>query len=95
MDAEQTYSSRLALFQKPRVESSVEEVQYINFGPRNGISEGSIIEFVIPGTSAEYIYLKRTRLKVKARIVMSDGTPIIHKPDNQVGLVNLSLSSLF
>ena len=93
MDAEQTYSSRLALFQKPRIESSVEEVQYINFGPRNGISEGSIIEFVIPGTSAEYIDLKRTRLKVKARIVMSDGTPI--KPDNQVGLVNLSLSSLF
>ena len=34
-----------------------------------------------------------THLKVKARIVMSDGTPI--KPDNQIGLVNLSLSSLF
>ena len=93
MDAEQTYSSRLALFQKPPVETSIEEIQYIEFGPRNGISEGSIIEFVIPGTSAEYIDLKRTRLKVKARILMSDGTAI--KPDNHVGLVNLSLSSLF
>ena len=93
MDSEQTYSSRLALFQKPFVETSVEEIQYIDFSPRNTVSEGSIIEFVIPGTSAEYIDLRRTRLKLKVRIVSSDGKPITS--DMQVGLVNLSLSSLF
>ena len=76
MDTEQTYSSRLALFQKPPVETGIEEIQYIEFGPRNGIFEGSIIEFLILGTSAEYIDLKRTRLKVKARVLMSDGTAI-------------------
>ena len=93
MDSEQTYTSKLAIFQKPYVENSVEEIQYIEFAPRNGISDGSIIEFVIPGTSAEYIDLKKSRLKIKARIVKSDGTPI--KVENKVGLVNLSLSSLF
>ena len=93
MESEQTYSSRLALFQKPYIENSVEEIQYIDFTPRNGLAEGSVIEFVIPGTSAEYIDLRRTRLKIKARIVTNEGKPIT--TDMQVGLVNLSLSSLF
>ena len=93
MDTEQTYSSKLALFQKPYIESSVEEVQYINFLPTSTISDGSVIEFRIPGTSAEYIDLKRSRLKVKAKIVKGDDTPI--GQDSNVGLVNLSLASLF
>ena len=38
MDTEQTYSSKLALFQKPYIESSVEEVQYINFLPTSTVS---------------------------------------------------------
>ena len=92
-DTEQTYSSKLALFQKPYIESSVEEVQYINFLPTSTISDGSVIEFRIPGTSAEYIDLKRSRLKVKAKIVKGDDTPI--GQDSNVGLVNLSLASLF
>ena len=93
MDVEQTYSSKLALFQKPYIENSVDEIQYIDFSPRNTLSDGSVIEFVIPGTSAEYIDLKKTRLKITARIVTSAGNPIT--ADMQVGLVNLSLSSLF
>ena len=78
---------------KNRTESSVEEVQYINFLPTSTISDGSVIEFHIPGTSAEYIDLKRSRLKVKAKIVKGDDTPI--GQDSNVGLVNLSLASLF
>ena len=93
MDTEQTYSSKLALFQKPYIESSVEEVQYINFLPTSPISDGSVTEFRIPGTSAEYIDLKRSRLKVKAKIVKGDDTPI--GQDSNIGLVNLSLASLF
>ena len=93
MDTDQTYSSKLALFQKPYIESSVEEVQYINFLPTSTISDGSVIEFRIPGTSAEYIDLKRSRLKVKAKIVKGDDTPI--GQGSNVGLVNLSLASLF
>ena len=46
-----------------------------------------------PGTSAEYIDLSRSKLKVKARIVKNNGSPI--KAENHVALVNLSLSSIF
>ena len=72
---------------------TVEQVQYIEFLPSSTISKGSVIEFQIPGTSAEYIYLSCSKLKVKTRIVNSDGNPI--KAENQVALVNLSLSSIF
>ena len=92
-DTEQTYTSKLALFQKPYIETSVEDIQYIDFLPTSTISQGSVIEFRIPGTSSEYIDLKRCRLKVKLRIINSDGTPI--GVDNNVGLVNLSLASIF
>ena len=93
MEGEETYTSKLALFQKPYVESSVDEVQYIVFLPTSTISDGSVIEFRIPGTSSEYVDLQRCRLKVKLRIVDNQGTPII--AEDQVGLVNLSLSSIF
>ena len=74
MDGEETYTSKLALFQKPYLESSVDR-------------------FRIPGTSSEYVDLQRCRLKVKLRIVDNQGTPIV--AEDQVGLVNLSLSSIF
>ena len=92
-DSEQTYTSKLALFQKPYIETSVEDIQYIDFLPTSTISQGSVIEFRIPGTSSEYIDLKRCRLKLKLRIINSDGTSI--GMDNHVGLVNLSLASIF
>ena len=93
MDGEETYTSKLALFQKPYVESSVDEVQYIEFLPTSTISDGSVIEFRIPGTSSEYVDLQRCRLKVKLRIVDNQGTPIV--AEDQVGFMNLSLSSIF
>ena len=93
LDSEQTYTSKLALFQKPYIETSVEDIQYIDFLPTSTISQGSVIEFRIPGTSSEYIDLKRWRQKLKLRIINSDGTPI--GMDNNVGLVNLSLASIF
>ena len=69
----------------------MDEVQYIEFLPT--ISDGSVIEFRIPGTSSEYVDLQRCRLKVKLRIVDNLGMPII--AEDKVGLVNLSLSSIF
>ena len=88
MDGEDTYSSKLALFQKPYIESSMDK-----FLPTSTISDGSVIEFRIPGTSSEYVDLQRCRLKVKLQIVDNQGTPIV--AEDKVGLVNLSLSSIF
>ena len=58
VDTEETYSSKLALFQPPAVKTTVEQVQYIEFLPSSTISKGLVIEFRIPGTSADlFIYL--------------------------------------
>ena len=93
MDLEQTYSSKLALFQKPYVEWSVQETQYIDFLPTSTITMDHTIEFCISGTSAEYIDLQRSRLKMKLRIVDNAGTLI--GADSNVDLDNLSLASIF
>ena len=88
LDSEQTYTSKLAFCQKPYIETSVEDIQYIDFLPTSTISQGLVIEFRIIGTSVEYIDLKRCRLKLKLRIINSNGTPI--EMANNVGLVDLS-----
>ena len=92
-DDNKTYCSKLALFQRPYVENAVNEIYYVDFAPRNSFSRGSSIEFNIAPTSPDYIDLSKSRLRVKARILQSDGKPI--GTDNNVGFVNLTLHSLF
>ena len=88
-----SYSSKLAVFQKPFIESAAKDIYYVDFSPRNSYSQGSSIEFNVEPTSPDYIDLSRCRLKVKARILKPDGTPVT--VDNSVGFVNLTLHSLF
>ena len=92
-DINESYSSKLALFQKPFVESAVKEIYYVDFSPRNSFSQNSSIEFNIEPTSPDYIDLSRSRLRIKARILTADGKTI--GKDNNVGFVNLTLHSLF
>ena len=51
------------------------------------------MEFSIPGTSASYIDLRKTRLHIKAAIKKENGS-LVGK-DDLVGFVNLSLHALF
>ena len=92
-DLIESYSSKLALFQKPFVENAVKEIYYVEYAPRNSFSDGSSIEFNVSPTSPDYIDLSKSRLKVKARISKNDGTPVA--PTNKVAFVNLTLHSLF
>ena len=92
-DEQESYSSKLALFQKPYIENAVNEIYYVDFSPRNTYSNGSSIEFSIPPTSPDYIDLSKCRLRVKARILQADGKPIT--TDNSAAFVNLTLHSLF
>ena len=92
-DVNESYSSKLALFQKPFVETAVKEIYYVDFSPKNSFSQNSSIEFNIEPTSPDYIDLSRSRLRIKARILTNEGKPI--GAENKVGFVNLTLHSLF
>ena len=88
-----TYPSKLALFQPVKVEGSILKEHFVEFRPTGQFNKGSCVEFTIPGTSASYIDLRKTRLHIKVAIKKEDGS-LVGK-DDLVGLVNLSLHSLF
>ena len=50
-------------------------------------------DFNIPSQSSSYISLKNSRLNVKLRLTINDGTPL--KDGEVVGLVNLPLQTIF
>lgn len=87
------YSTQLALFQTPKIESGILKEEFIEYRPTGHINTGSIVEFFIPGTAAQYYDLRKSRLNVKVKILKANGTAVT-ATDN-VGFVNLSLSALF
>ena len=99
----------LALFQKPPIDVSIENTEYINFYPKAAPNGSSILEFNIPGSSNRYIDLSKTRLWIKLKIVKAAGTDIsftleqdattkawsIKTGSDVVCLTHLGLSGLF
>ena len=84
-------NNELALFQPAKIEKSIQRTEWINFRPIGQINKGSAIEFVIPGTSNDYVDLAKTRLHIKVRILKADGSPIA--VDDNVSCVNSILHS--
>ena len=83
-------SEELALFQPANKEQAIQRTEWINFRPIGQISKGSAIEFVIPGTSNDYVDLAKTRLNIQMRILKSDGSTVA---DDEVAVVNSILHS--
>lgn len=86
------YSSNLSLFKNPSTDTATQKITYHEYRPARQITKGSTIEFLIAGTSNNYLDLSKTRLRLKARILKENGD-IINEP--LVGFVNLPLQSLF
>ena len=103
------YSEELALFEKPVIDAGVHKVRWIEYKPINQVAYGSNIEFVISGNGNQYVDLRRTRLHIKAKVVLENGSAIpseevarnergeVGEADilSKVGPVNLWLHSLF
>ena len=94
----------LSIFVPPLVDKSITKEYWVEFNPIATITDSSVIEFNIPGTSVDYINLLKTRLHVKYRITDENGEPIAGERDlngnptsdsDQVGPVNLTLHSIF
>ena len=66
----------------------------VEYLPSDLISEGSTIELNVLRTTTDYNNLNKSRLHIKAKITIEDCRAIT-LTDNSVGLVNLSLHSLF
>ena len=94
----------LALFQPPYIENGIQKEYWVDYNPMATISEQSVIEFNIPGTSMDYIDLTKSKLCFEFKITKADGSPIVYKlkPDgtpaddcDQVGPINYPLNTFF
>ena len=62
------------IFQMPAVDVGVSKVRYVDFQPTNQLNKDLGMEFVITNLGNQYIDLRRTYLKLKVKIVQSNGT---------------------
>ena len=87
------YESNLALFTPKPTATGIEKIQYVEYRPVTQVTQGSPIEFNIPGSGMDYLDLKKTRLHVKARILRPDGNPVTEQ--DQTSFINLPLATMF
>ena len=88
-----SYSDKLQVFYCPPTEAAVQSVEWIDVRPIGQVLSRSAIEFNLSGNSASYVDLQNTRLRIKARIVREDSSPITE--EDNVSFVNNTLHSLF
>ncbi|XP_074115792.1 uncharacterized protein F54H12.2-like [Cotesia typhae] len=84
--------SELDLFTLPPTQTSIEQSQWSYYNPMASLADDTPIEFVVPGHGEEYIDLPHTMIKIKAKIVKSDGTV---GENDFVSPVNNFLHSMF
>ena len=101
MDVVQT---SVSLFAPPPTDNSIINEYWVDYNPIAAISEGGIIEFTVPGTSVDYISLRKSKLHIKYVITDEEGDKIKDERDihgvptannDQVAPVNFSLHSIF
>ena len=89
----EVHDKDIALFQQPELEVGTKKTEWITFRPINQLTDGSAIEFHVPGTSTTYMNLKKTLLLLKLKIVKANGEDIAEA--EKVGLTNAPLHSMF
>lgn len=82
--------SELDLFTIPPTQTSIEQSHWTQYNPVASITEGSPIEFIVPGHGEEYIDLPHTMLRVRVKITTTNTAAT-----DSVGPVNNFLHSMF
>ena len=80
-------------FYCPPTEAAIQSVEWVDVRPIGQVLSRSAIEFNLSGNSTAYVDLQSTRLRVKARIVKEDSSPVTE--EDNVAFVNNTLHSLF
>jgi hypothetical protein len=96
----EAYTSDMDLFSVPPHDVGVSKILWEDYTPIGDYGKNSCFEFNIPNNGTAYVDMKKTRLYVELEIKKQTGTedapdigPVVNS--DQVGLVNLSLQSLF
>ena len=88
-----TYDSELLLFTPVPINKSTERVSYQAYRPSNQLTDSGPVEITIPGHSAQYTDLCRTKINVTCKITRADGSDL--KNDDLCAPSNLLLHSLW
>ena len=87
-------NSSLCIFDSPAVQTDFITNNVADYYPLTNVSTGGPIEFVIPGSTDEYIDVNDIQIYILAKVLKADGTNIDTATD-KVGLNNLPISTLF
>lgn len=85
--------AELAFFDAPEGHAPYQRVQYVDYRSSSVLNDGGPLQFVIPPTASQFIDLQRSRLHVKARVVLSTDEAITD--DDNVAPNNNVLHSMF
>ena len=91
--SEKAILDQLKPFSIPSTESSVLKSEWIEYRPIGQVTDGSPIEFRICPQENQYVDLKRSLLKLKFKVIKTDGTDV--GPDDKGGIINNFIHSMF
>ena len=86
--------SELDIFSTLPTQTSILDNHVVSYKPLSSLAENAPIEFVVPGSSDEYIDLPHTLLYIQAEIVKPDGTKF-GDTDKKVAPINDFLNFIF
>lgn len=93
MFTQEALKSELDIFAPTPTQTSIEQSLWCWYKPLASIDDSSVVEYVIPGNSDQYLDLAHTMHYIRAKITKSDGTDL---PDNAVAaFVNNAAHSLW
>lgn len=95
--------SELVLFDIPPTQTTIEDSHWVQYKPISSLADDSLIEFVIPVNSDEYIDLAHTMLSLHVSLKCTIAEEDVQEGDlaafraltNQVGPINNLMHSLF
>ena len=87
-------SGSLCLFDEKDVQVDITGNVQTDYHPLTSLSAGGPIEFHVPGTIDEYIDLSDIQIRLRVKIIKSDGKNL-DATDDKVTFINQPLSSIF
>src|SRR5579883_1644958 len=92
---QEVLKSELDIFRSSFYQASIESSTLIQYRPVATIDDATTIEFVIPGSSEEYIDLQDIFMWLSASIVDENGKKYDPKQNGRYSIINYGLNTIF
>lgn len=92
-ESEEGYSSKIAIFDPPKMDTSIIDTERVRYYPKSAISEGSPLLFRIEPFTGGYIDGANSTMTIELKIVKDTNQPV--EATDLVALTNLPLNSIF